>query len=83
MPIESFDKIYDENDAFEDVYEEITEQLLSMAKEHTVTYVVPGHPLVAERTVQLLIEKERVGLVQLDIAGGNSFLDAIFGCVTY
>ena len=45
-----------------------------MAKGRAVTYVVPGHPLVAERTVQLLIEKEREGIVQLEIAGGNSFL---------
>ena len=61
MTIESFDDVYIENDAFEQVYEEITEKLLSLANEKAVTYVVPGHPLVAERTVQLLIEKERAG----------------------
>ena len=81
LQIESFDAIYEKNDAFEDVYEEIAERLVALAKEHPVTYAVPGHPLVAERTVQLLIEKERVGLVQLDIAGGNSFLDPIFGAL--
>ena len=81
MTIESFDEVYIENDAFEQVYEEITEKLLSLAKEKAVTYVVPGHPLVAERTVQLLIEKERAGLVRLEIAGGNSFLDPIFAAL--
>ena len=45
-----------------------------MCVEKPVTYVVPGHPLVAERTVQLLVEKEREGLIKLEIAGGNSFL---------
>lgn len=81
LQIESFDAIYEKNDAFEQVYEEITERLVALAKEQPVTYAVPGHPLVAERTIQLLIEKEREGLVQLDIAGGNSFLDPIFGAL--
>jgi tetrapyrrole methylase family protein/MazG family protein len=81
MALESFDDIYIDNDAFEQVYEEITEKLVSIARERAVTYVVPGHPLVAERTVQLLIEKEREGIVQLEIAGGNSFLDPIFAAL--
>ncbi|MDW0114672.1 nucleoside triphosphate pyrophosphohydrolase [Sporosarcina saromensis] len=81
LQIESFDAIYEKNDAFEQVYEEITERLVALAKEQPVMYAVPGHPLVAERTVQLLIEKEREGLVQLEIAGGNSFLDPIFGAL--
>lgn len=81
LKIESFDEIYEANDAFEQVYEEITERLVALTKEQSVTYAVPGHPLVAERTVQLLIEKEREGLVQLEIAGGNSFLDPIFGAL--
>ena len=52
-----------------------------MCAERPVTYVVPGHPLVAERTVQLLAGKEREGLIKLDIAGGNSFLDPIFAAL--
>ena len=52
-----------------------------MCAEQPVTYVVPGHPLVAEKTVQLLVEKEREGIVKLDIAGGNSFLDPIFAAL--
>ena len=52
-----------------------------MCAERPVTYVVPGHPLVAERTVQLLAGKEREGLIKLNIAGGNSFLDPIFAAL--
>lgn len=81
MLVESFDAIYEENDAFEKVYEEITNELLSLCARKPVTYVVPGHPLVAEKTVQLLIEKERAGLITLEIAGGNSFLDPIFAAL--
>lgn len=78
LQMESFDAVYEANDAFEDVYEEIAGKLLEMSGEGAVTYAVPGHPLVAERTVQLLIEKEREGSVELTIAGGSSFLDPIF-----
>ncbi|MDW0118701.1 nucleoside triphosphate pyrophosphohydrolase [Sporosarcina thermotolerans] len=81
VEIESFDAVYVENDEFERVYEEITAKLIAMAEERAVTYVVPGHPLVAERTVQLLIEKEREGIVRLEIVGGNSFLDPIFAAL--
>lgn len=78
LAIESFDKLYEENDSFEKVYEEIVAGLLAMCVEKRVTYVVPGHPLVAEKTVQLLIGKEREGVIRLDISGGNSFLDPMF-----
>ncbi|MFD1204482.1 nucleoside triphosphate pyrophosphohydrolase [Sporosarcina contaminans] len=81
IKIDSFDEVYVENDAFETVYEEITERLLALSKEKHITYAVPGHPLVAERTVQLLIEKEREGFVKLQFAGGNSFLDPIFAAL--
>ena len=77
----SFDELYEKNDSFQVVYEKIVDELLKMCVEQPVTYVVPGHPLVAERTVQLLIEKEREGVVELDIAGGNSFLDPIFSAL--
>ena len=77
----SFDYIYEKNDQFEGVYEEIVETLLKLAKETSVTYAVPGHPLVAEQTVQLLIEAERSGKATIRIEGGQSFLDPIFGAL--
>ncbi len=81
MAITSFDEIYEKHDSFDQVYEEIVDELLVMCKEQPVTYIVPGHPLVAERTVQLLVEKERESIINLDIAGGNSFLDPIFAAL--
>lgn len=77
----SFDEVYEKHDSFQRVYEEIVEKLLVLCEKQAVTYVVPGHPLVAEQTVQLLVEKERAGIVKLDIAGGNSFLDPIFAAL--
>lgn len=80
IQIESFDTIYEENETFEAVYETIVKRLLEVDAP-SVVYAVPGHPLVAEQTVQLLIEAEREGKIELDIKGGQSFLDAMFTAV--
>ncbi|WJY26722.1 MULTISPECIES: nucleoside triphosphate pyrophosphohydrolase [Sporosarcina] len=81
VQVRSFDAVYEANDSFEAVYEEIVRQLTELASEQPVVYAVPGHPLVAERTVQLLIEQERAGNAILEIAGGSSFLDPIFSAL--
>jgi tetrapyrrole methylase family protein / MazG family protein len=74
----SFDDIYEANDQFEAVYEEICRKLLEEANDGPVVYAVPGHPLVAERTVQILLELQESGEVTIEIGGGQSFIDALF-----
>jgi tetrapyrrole methylase family protein / MazG family protein len=74
----SFDPIYEKHDQFEDVYQEIVQTLLEKANVEPVIYVVPGHPLVAERTVQLLLEYGPNEDVAITIGGGQSFVDALF-----
>lgn len=78
---ESFDEVYEKYDTFQPVYEEITNRLIELAKVEHVMYAVPGHPLVAEQTIQLLISAEREGKVNLKIEGGQSFLDPIFSAL--
>lgn len=78
---ESFDAIYEKHDEFAPVYREIAETLIAHAENGPVYYAVPGHPLVAEQTVQFLIEAEKEGRCRLSIAGGQSFLDAVFGAL--
>lgn len=78
---ESFDAIYEKHDDFAPVYREIAETLIAHAENGPIYYAVPGHPLVAEQTVQFLIEAEQQGRCELSIAGGQSFLDAIFGAL--
>lgn len=75
----SFDTIYEKHDSFEKVYQEIVEHLLSKVKtEGEVTYAVPGHPLVAERTVQLLLSHAVEEQIEIEVLGGQSFLDPLF-----
>lgn len=74
MSFESFDSIYEKSDTFEAVYEQIVDTLLTKSEEMAITYAVPGHPFVAERTVELLVERG----VDIHVLGGQSFLDAMF-----
>ncbi len=78
---ESFDSVYEKHDEFAPVYREIAETLIANSQKEPIFYAVPGHPLVAEQTVQFLIDAEKEGRCELSIAGGQSFLDAIFGAL--
>jgi len=78
LQFQSFDSVYEKHDQFSDVYEEITETLLAEAEKAPVTYAVPGHPLIAERTVQLLLDRGPKRNTEIEIGGGQSFLDAMF-----
>lgn len=81
LQFESFDAVYEKHNSFQPVYEEIAEKLVATAEIEDVMYAVPGHPLVAEQTVQLLIAAADEGKVKLVIEGGQSFLDPIFGAL--
>ncbi len=60
----SFDHLYETHETFEAVYEAIVDALVSLASEHgEVVYAVPGSPVVAEHTVELLRADERVDVV--------------------
>lgn len=75
ITFESFDSYYEEKDQFKDVYMNIVQTLLRRAEEGPVLYAVPGHPMLAEQTVQYLLNQHNV---QVDIIGGHSYLDDLF-----
>lgn len=78
VSFESFDAVYEQHNDFESVYRAIVRHLVKKADEEPITYAVPGHPFVAERTIQLLLsESERAG-IELTFLGGQSFLDAMY-----
>ncbi|WP_239618996.1 nucleoside triphosphate pyrophosphohydrolase [Cohnella mopanensis] len=81
ITFESFDRLYEQLDSFEEVYETIAQQLIEASKRYTgetIIYAVPGHPMVAERTVQLLRQRASGEGVELKLLGGESFLDQAF-----
>lgn len=71
----SFDELYEAEKEFETVYERIVADLLEQAKKSDLIYTVPGHPMLAEKTVQLLLEQSEI---HVEIIGGQSYLDALF-----
>ena len=76
---ESFDHVYEAHDDFESTYTAIVEALLAKAAEGShVVYAVPGHPMVAEATVRLLLKARDERGVAVTVTGGESFLDEAF-----
>ena len=78
-PAESFDDVYDQAESLEEVYRAIAHRLASEAAaedgDGDVLYAVPGSPLVAERTVELL--RSMAG-VELEVLAGLSFADLVW-----
>lgn len=76
---ESFDAIYEAYASFPEVYEAIATKIMELAAEteDEIVYAVPGHPMIAEATVQLL-KTRCVDQFDLTIMGGESFLDQAF-----
>ncbi len=71
--LDSFDHVYESHQSVSEVYEAIAELLVFEATERgKIGYLVPGSPLIAERTVDLLRQREEVNL---EILPGISFLD--------
>jgi tetrapyrrole methylase family protein/MazG family protein len=68
-----FDDRYERAERLADVYAGIVEDLVAAAEAHgEVLYAVPGSPVVAERTVELLVADERVAV---ELVAGLSFAD--------
>jgi tetrapyrrole methylase family protein / MazG family protein len=75
VEVTALDHLYESADTFDEVYRAIVDVVTEAAIAHApepVVYAVPGSPLVAERTVDLLRREARV---ELTIVPALSFLD--------
>lgn len=78
IEFKSFDYIYEEYDDFEDVYEKIVNELIKESSVYDdINYYVPGNPLVAEKTVEILLTKD----IEIEIVSGMSFIEPIIELV--
>lgn len=76
IPFHSLDDVYEQAENFDDLYRAIVDYLLSEADKHReILYLVPGHPAVAEKTVQLLRAAAEAKKVELRFGPGQSFMD--------
>jgi tetrapyrrole methylase family protein / MazG family protein len=74
----SFDQVYEQAGRLDEVYPAIVERLLELVDDGggAVTYAVPGSPVVAERTVELLVARAAAEAdLDVEIVPALSFLD--------
>ena len=53
----SCDDLYQSGESFDKVYAQVVGRVLAFAGARDAVYAVPGHPLVSERTVELLLNR--------------------------
>src|SRR5947209_17281600 len=74
---ESFDHYYDESQNWETLYQQIAEEVCTLAAAQPVIYAVPGHPLIGEASVQRVLSLARERGLSTSIVAGVSFLEPV------
>ncbi|SHH51839.1 bifunctional methyltransferase/pyrophosphohydrolase YabN [Tepidibacter thalassicus] len=78
IEFKALDYFYEQEDDFEKVYKNISEFIINEAKTKDITYAVPGHPRVAESTVQIIEKYADEEGIKLNVIPSMSFVDAMF-----
>lgn len=74
----TYDDIYETMESFDEVYLNIAKDLINKHKEvGELVYAVPGHPLVAERSVFNLVELCKENNIEYKVIPAVSFIDAM------
>jgi tetrapyrrole methylase family protein / MazG family protein len=78
IPYHAFDDIYGQEEDYEAVYASMARRVLEAAMEAgQAAYALPGHPLAAEKSVQLLLEAARREGIEIEMRTGGSFMEAV------
>lgn len=73
-----YDNQYESNENFDDVYSKIALDLIEKESElKDIVYAVPGHAMVAEKSVSLLIDMCKENNISYTVMPAVSFLEAI------
>lgn len=72
----TFDRFYETAQDFDEVYNSIASQVVEESKAGDLVYAVPGHPLVAERSVALVIDIAQREDIPFELIGSESFIEA-------
>lgn len=78
---QSFDYLYENSESFEEIYSEAVEKVIEEAKTYEITYVVPGNPVVAEKSVFLLLKRAKEENIQTKIVAALSSLESIYSAL--
>src|SRR6266852_2577741 len=74
---ESFDTYYEESDDWAALYRRIAQQVCELGAQQPLLYAVPGHPLMAEASVQLILQLARERGLSTRTVAGLSFLEPV------
>lgn len=78
IKFETYDNVYDTMESFDEVYLNIAKDLIKKHEElGDVVYAVPGHPLVAEKSVFNLVEACKKNNIEYKVIPAVSFIDAM------
>lgn len=77
LQIESFDRLYDESHDWSTLYQQIAEEVCNLAASQPIIYVVPGHPLIGETSVQLVLRMARERNLSTEVVAGLSFIEPV------
>ena len=78
LHITSFDSFYDEATNWDTLYQRIAQEICRQAEQHPpVLYAVPGHPLIGDASVQLILQQARERGLSTSIVAGLSFLEPV------
>jgi tetrapyrrole methylase family protein/MazG family protein len=74
--VTALDEEYERGGSFEETYRAIVARVLTAAEAGDVVYAVPGHPLMGETTVALLLAETKARGLAVRIFSAPSFVDA-------
>lgn len=75
---QTYDDKYETSSNFEEVYKSIADDLVKQHEEYkNIIYAVPGHPLVAESSVAILLRLCEQKNIEVEIISAVSFIDVI------
>ncbi|HEX6110138.1 MAG TPA: MazG nucleotide pyrophosphohydrolase domain-containing protein, partial [Ktedonobacteraceae bacterium] len=78
LRITSFDSFYNEATSWDTLYQRIAQEICTLAEQQPpVLYAVPGHPLIGEASVQLILQQARDCGLSTSIVAGLSFLEPV------
>lgn len=80
IEFDTYDFAYEKFNSFDEVYDFISDEIIreyEALENKELIYAVPGHPLVAEKSVELLINKCKARNIQSELVTAVSFVDAM------
>ena len=83
LRLRSFDRLYQRAISFDAVYSEIARSIIAAAGKKNkrltddVIYAVPGHPLVGERSVPMIMAAAQAAGIPTRIVSGMSFIEPV------